>query len=249
MILLDFDGVLMDSLPEVAVSAYNACLDRLVTDVAALPGGLLEAFRRCRHFMREPSEAIPLMRWCLSSLSHPKCPRLDAVTFQRCCRSSPLPADVRRQRLFAARQRLWQAHPEAFLSLNRPFQPLWNFLSRRRHRAFVVLTTKNRRAVTALCRHFGLDIDSGNIYSGDGGTAKTTHMVTLHRRFAASEYVFIDDLLPNLRRLREGFRQPGVRLRLYRASWGYGPDTDAAVAGREDIVDIDLQGAIDLLRP
>ncbi len=249
MILLDFDGVLMDSVPEVAVSAYNACMDGLLTDVSALPEGLLETFRSCRHFMREPSEAIPLMTWCLDSLAHPSGPSLDAATFRRCCRSSPLPPDVRRQRLFAARKRLWRAAPGAFLSLNRPFQPLWDFLAHGRRRPFVVLTTKNRQAVLSLCRHFGLDIDAGDVYAGDGGSGKSTNMLSIHRRFAAPQYVFIDDLLPNLRQLRDGFRQPGVRLRLFLAQWGYGPDTDAEIAPQEGIAVIDPQGAIDLLLP
>lgn len=247
MILLDFDGVLMDSVAEVAVSAYNACTRRLVTGVAELPGGLLDTFKGCRHFMRKPAEAIPLMSWCLSRTSTSAGGDLDRETFERLCRSSPLPAETRRQRLFAARQDLTRKKPEAFLALNRPFQPLWDYLAKRGGAPPVLLTTKNREAVLTLCQHFGLAVDAGDVYAGDEGTSKTVNMEAVHDRFGASRYFFIDDLLPNLLEVKEAFRPPGVVLTLFLADWGYGTAKDAATAPRKGIRAIDQQAAMDLL--
>jgi hypothetical protein len=247
MILLDFDGVLMNSVTEVAVSAYNACTRQLVTTVEGLPGGLLDSFRCRRHFMRTPAEAIPLMSWCLEKNNALSGEDLDQETFARLCRSSPLSAETRRQRFYEARKQLCDKNPEDFVRLNHPFQPLWDWLVRNRTEPFVLLTAKNRRAVLTLCSHFGLGIDAGDVYPGDGGISKSANMKAIDRRFRAPRYLFIDDLLPNLIELKKGFSGRRAVLKLLLADWGYGPAEDTAAAPGEGIQVIDQQGAIDFL--
>jgi len=248
MILLDFDGVLMDSVAEVAVSAYNACTRQLVTTVEGLPGGVLDSFKCRRHLMRTPAEAIPLMSWCLGINNVRPGENLDQETFARLCRSSPLSAETRRRRFYEARQKLCDKNLEDFVRLNHPFQPLWDWLVRNRTEPFALLTAKNRRAVLTLCSHFGLGIDAGDIYPGDGGTSKSANMEAIDRRFRAPCYLFIDDLFSNLMELKKGFSGRRAVLKLFLANWGYGPAEDAAAAPGEGVRVIDQQGAIDFLQ-
>ena len=247
MILLDFDGVLMDSVAEVAVSAYNACTRRLVTTVEGLPGGLLNSFKRRRHLMQTPSEAIPLMSWCLEKNGALPGGDPGREGFARLCRSSPLSAEIRRRRFYRARQQLCDQSPGDFVRLNRPFQPLWDWLVKNQAVPFVLLTAKNRRAVLTLCRHFGLGIDAGDVYPGDGGVSKRANMEAIDRRFGAPGYLFIDDLLPNLMEVKAGFSGRKAALRLLLADWGYGPAEDAAAAAGEGIGVINQRAAIDIL--
>lgn len=246
MVIFDFDGVLMDSMEEVAVSAYNACTAKLVTRAHDLPNGLLDKFRSYRSFMRTPAEAIPLMTWCLARANGSDGGDLDRGTFEQCCTTSPGSSRSRRRRFFEARQRLTEKNPSAFFSLNRPYQPLWGYLSDY-GKPIVILTTKNRQAVLKLCRHFELAINPGDIYSGDQGMTKTANMEVIHRRFEASCYFFIDDLRQNLMELKGGFVKEGVTLSLFLADWGYGTDEDAVFASTSGFGILDQKGAIDLL--
>jgi hypothetical protein len=45
MLILDFDGVLINSLDEVALTAYNATTGKLVTSLADLPTALVGLFQ------------------------------------------------------------------------------------------------------------------------------------------------------------------------------------------------------------
>lgn len=247
IVIFDFDGVLMDSVAEVVVSAFNACTQELFTSVHDIPDGVLNLFRHYRFLMRTPAEALPLMTWCLKRIKGSTAGDLDAESFSQLCKSSPLSAENRRRCFFSARQRMIEKHPSAFLSLNRPFQPLWNYLVDCSEKPIIMLTTKNRQAVLTLCRHFGLAINPENIFSGDRGTTKSANIEAIHLKFAASRYFFIDDLLQNLIELKNGFVKEGVCLSLFLANWGYGTAEDTVLTSRMGFKILDQEGAIDLL--
>jgi len=89
----------------------------------------------------------------------------------------------------------------------------------------VILTNKNRDATLKLCRHFGLNIDAGNVYSGDQGVSKVENMQQIQKRFGSLSYALIDDSVKNLAELDRCFNKNLKTLALLFASWGYtGPD-------------------------
>jgi hypothetical protein len=66
MLILDFDGVLINSLDEVALTAYNATTGKLVTSLADLPTALVGLFQRNRYHVQSIGDGILLMEWCLN---------------------------------------------------------------------------------------------------------------------------------------------------------------------------------------
>jgi phosphoglycolate phosphatase-like HAD superfamily hydrolase len=98
---------------------------------------------------------------------------------------------------------------------------LWNELTQRENDLFVILTNKNHDATVRLCRHFGLNIEAGNIYSGDNSTTKIENMLRIQERFGRQPYVFIDDSVLNLKELDSHFNRNTKILSFVLAAWGY----------------------------
>ena len=65
MILFDFDGVLVDSLNEVALTAYNAATGSLLTSLSEIPDAPIALFKRNRFHVQQIGDAITLMNWCI----------------------------------------------------------------------------------------------------------------------------------------------------------------------------------------
>jgi len=133
--------------------------------------------------------------------------------------------NARTNLIYETRKRFIERDEKRWLSLHQPYQPLWDELIKRDDRMFVILTNKNHDATLRLCRHFGLDIDTNDIYSGDRGTTKVENMQQIQNRFGIEYVSFIDDSLKNLKDLDLELNQEKKILSLILAGWGYtGPD-------------------------
>ena len=67
MLIFDFDGVLINSLDEVTLTAYNAVTGKQVTSPADLPAALVGLFQPNRFHVQAIGDAILLMNWCLNN--------------------------------------------------------------------------------------------------------------------------------------------------------------------------------------
>ena len=67
MIIFDFDGVLINSLDEVALTAYNAATGSLFTCLAEVSGTPVALFKRNRFHVQQIGDAIALMNWCIEN--------------------------------------------------------------------------------------------------------------------------------------------------------------------------------------
>jgi hypothetical protein len=65
MFIFDFDGVLIDSLDEVTLAAYNAETDTFATSLNQLEPDLIRLFKRNRFHVQPIGDALPLMSWCV----------------------------------------------------------------------------------------------------------------------------------------------------------------------------------------
>ncbi len=232
MLVFDFDGVLVDSVRETAVTGYNAVNGGTVSGLEDLPQGLYDLFRRNRSVTRSAPELFTLTGWCLDHYKTEPEARLDRDAFEALLAEEALSSDERAARFFGARGRLMDADLDAWLSLNAPFHPLWDRLQSRGGGGPVILTNKNRAAVREICRHFGLRVALENIYGGDDNRPKTERMALLDERFGDRPYPFIDDSLENLVGLDRHFNRYETVIRPVLARWGYlGPD-DADEARR-----------------
>lgn len=225
MLIFDFDGVLVNSVDEVTVNAWNTVTESLATSLEELPEGLIALFQRNRFLAPGAPDIFSLMDWCRDHFSQADGHTLSPAEFQSILAGEKRSAEERRERFFSTRRRFVEENRPAWLALNRPYQPLWDALLKKGGDRVVLLTTKNRAAAGNLCRHFGLEIPEENIYSGDGGATKIENMNRIHERFERPAYSFVDDNIANLRLLDDHFNRDEKFLRLLLASWGYaGPD-------------------------
>lgn len=225
MLIFDFDGVLINSLDEVTVTVYHTTTGRRVTSLADLPPRLVGLFQRNRYHVQPIGDAILLMKWCLINYQKDSEKILKPQEYEAIISSAADPAADRTRRIYETRTHFADRDPQQWLALHQPYQPLWAQLQRRKQYGFVILTNKNRDATLKLCRHFGLNIDAGNVYSGDQGVSKVENMQQIQKRFGSLSYALIDDSVKNLAELDRCFNKNSKTLALLFASWGYtGPD-------------------------
>jgi phosphoglycolate phosphatase-like HAD superfamily hydrolase len=230
MLIFDFDGVLMDSLDEIVVTAYNAVQGTLFTSLDDLPPEVVVLFKQNRYHFQPIGDALPLMSWCLENYSKTPNKYLSPEEFRILGKNASKPLAYRTDYFFATRRSLIDADKRRWLALNKPYQPLWDALIKYGAEKIVILTNKNRQATALLCRNFNLEIWNENIYSGDGGTTKIENLSEIQKRFKQTSYRFIDDLLSNLQELEAHFNKNGPIINLLYASWGYGGPGEADAA-------------------
>lgn len=230
MILFDFDGVLVDSLNEVALTAYNAATGSLLTSLSEIPGAPAALFKRNRFHVQQIGDAITLMNWCIERPQFDSTRPLSKEEYRTVAFGDTASLNARTNLIYETRKRFIERDENRWLSLHQPYQPLWSELIKRDDRVFVILTNKNHDATLRLCRHFGLDIDANDIYSGDRGTTKVENMQQIQTRFGIEYVSFIDDSVKNLKELDLEFNQEKKMLTLLLADWGYTGPNDARIA-------------------
>ena len=230
MLIFDFDGVLMDSLDEIVVTAYNAAQETLLTSLDNLPPEVVILFKQNRYHFQPIGDALPLMAWCLENYRKTPDKYLSPEEFRALVKNALKPLAYRTDYFFATRRSLIDADKRRWLALNKPYQPLWDALIKYGSEKIVILTNKNRQATALLCRNFNLDISNENIYSGDRGTTKIENLYEIQKRFKHTSYTFIDDLLANLQELAAHCNKNGPIIDLLYASWGYGGPGESEAA-------------------
>lgn len=227
MIIFDFDGVLIDSLNEVALTAYNAATGSLFTSLSEIPGAPVALFKRNRFHVQQIGDAITLMNWCIENHQFDPTGILSKEEYRTVAAGDSATLNARTDLIFETRNRLINRDQNHWLSLHQPYRPLWNELIKGHDRTYVILTNKNHDATLRLCHHFDLDIDAKDIYSGDRSTTKVENMLQIQNRFGIEYVSFIDDSVKNLKELDLEFNQEKKMLSLLLADWGYtGPDDD-----------------------
>jgi FMN phosphatase YigB (HAD superfamily) len=249
MLIFDFDGVLLDSVREIAVTAYNMLKGTTVTRLNQLPPNAFELFLRNRFHVQPVGDAPVLMQWCLDNGDVAPDKLLSPKEYNAVISQSDEPVAARTDRFFECRSRFKTRDFQAWVSLNEPVQPLWRVLIEKMAGDLVLLTNKNREATLSLSRHFGLTISKANVYSGDHGKTKIENMTRIMQRFNRSKYIFIDDSIKNLRELDEHFNGRQNRLSLIFAQWGYSGPDDLAYAKNLGYQAPTMEAFIDQLQP
>ena len=234
MLIFDFDGVLINSLDEIALTAYNAATDSLMTSMAEVASDLVRMFKNNRFHVQVIGDAIVVMNWCLLEWQKDPHKILTPQEYQAMVRNSDVALTDRTNLIYDTRKRFIDKDIQRWLALHQTYQPLWDELIRRKNCPFVILTNKNHDATWRLCRHFGLTIDAGDIYSGDNGVTKIENMLQIQERFGRQQFLFIDDSVKNLQELDLHFNRDKKVLSLALAAWGYigaGDTTGAPESG------------------
>jgi len=216
MLILDFDGVLIDSVDEVAVSAINTIQGRLITRREELPENYLETFRSNRFAARRGADMPHLAKWCLEN----PLAQISRQSFAAFVDRNGDSSKQIEQEFFQTRNHFVETAREAWLALNAPYYPLWNSIQKKDPRELVVLTNKNRQAVLDIGAYFGVRFQAGNVFSGDGATSKEENFDAIQNQFPSERYTFVDDSIENLHRISP-FNTASKKVELCLASWGY----------------------------
>ena len=227
MLIFDFDCVFMNSIHEITVTTFNSVTGRLVTSLEDIPQGIVRSFERNRYHVQAIGDTLSLMHWCVESGRQEPNRFLTQADYAQILKRETVPLLNRINTFFATRKSFVEKDEACWLSLNEPYQPLWNALKKYPNERVFLLTNKNREAAWRLCHHFDLKPPKENIYPGDKGVAKIENLRMIHERFNRSPYDFIDDSIKNLKELDAYFNTTNGFIRLILALWGYvGPEDE-----------------------
>lgn len=252
MLLFDYDGVLLNSVVEMGVTAYNSATGQLITAPEQMPGNAAGLFLTNRYHVQPAGDAITLMAWIVAHADLAPDHRLSPEEYRSIKDSADTPLIERTAHFFATRRKFVEHDPIQWRALNSVYHPLWDILCEKGAHRVVILTNKNREATLTLCHHFGLAIPAENVYSGDNSVTKIENMLQIHDRFKRESYTFVDDSVGNLNELDAYFNPERQMLRMDLASWGYtGPEDEllAAKAGYRYITQDDLIHRLDAELP
>jgi hypothetical protein len=221
MLIFDFDGVLINSIDEVMVTAYNSVTHKNIRTMEQVPADPAALFKQNRFHVQPVGDVIPLMEWCLNNYQLFPGKLLTDAEYQEVLQNNDVPQVDRTNHFFGERRSFVENDLNAWLSFHSPYEPLWRELMQRDNSRIIFLTNKNREAVQILCDYFGLAVHKKNIYSGDSGVTKWMNLSRIHQRFQRDRYYLVDDSVKNLRELELHFNTRIPLLAPIFAVWGY----------------------------
>ncbi|MCB0320067.1 MAG: hypothetical protein KDD60_04020 [Bdellovibrionales bacterium] len=216
LFLFDFDGILIDSKKELALTAFNAAsrMDPPKVRLEDLPPGFLEKFFALYHLPRNGGEICGLGEWLLQD---DQAREYDA--FLADLRNVPEDVTQKEREFFAARKLLMTKDEPAWCELNSPIQPLWDRVKALPSDTWYIVTNKNHPAVAALAKHHGLPVLDNKIVTRADGKDKETRIATIMERHAnVTDFYFIDDSLKNLQEVAGALGHES-RLKLLYGVW------------------------------
>ncbi len=249
VLCFDFDGVICDSAPETALTAWNASRELWPKDGAELPPDLQLRFCRLRPVIHTGYEAVPLMRLIEEDKENDESilagfPVLRDGVMER---EGLDPGQLKR--LFAHhRDRLIEQDQEGWLRSN-PFYPgigdmLAGMIGRHPVR---IVTTKGERFAALLLRHNGIALPDEQIFGLERNRSKPEILAGFLAlpEFAGAVFHFIEDRMDTLDTVAA---HPVLdSLRLYLADWGYNTPPQrqrAAESSRIEVISLEDPGSL-----
>ena len=236
----DFDGVVCDSAPETALSAWLACRDLWPELPEDLPPALQQRFCRLRPVLHTGFEAIPLMRLiALGRVTDAQFfadfPALRDAWIQ----ASGLASQDLLRRFGAQRDRMIALDASRWLALNPFYDSMADLLSSaaRRHDVFIV-TTKQERFAGLLLGHHWVSLPPERVFGLERNQPKPAILRALLARpeLAGRAFHFVEDRIETL---RDVIADPALNpVRLYLADWGYNTPAQRREAAHEPRIEV-----------
>lgn len=233
VVLLDFDGVICDSVDECMAASARGYYDlQGKTMPAALAAGRRGDFARLRPFIRTGEDYL---------LIHELIDRgvvvRDQAGFDEMARRAGAEKLARFRELFyRGRVELLQADRDAWMSMNRIYPAARKALERSAGRPLFILSTKRPEFIQDILAHAGLRVPQDRIlFSGHDRKLPIAERVRGEGGFARA--VFVDDQIDHL------VDNPFPLVSVYLASWGYVASEQVALdAGIPVLAAEDLPG-------
>ena len=236
----DFDGVICDSAPETAVTAWRGCRELWPLPGVDLPVALQERFCRLRPVLHTGFEAIPLMR-LIERGDHDDAEILDRFPELRDALMTQHDLSAERlQAVFGSiRDRQIEQDADQWLEWNRFYPGMSDLLAHSiaRHPTYVI-TTKQRRFASLLLAHNGVRLPEERIFGLEENRPKPAILESLMRRpeHDGATFHFIEDRLETLQSVIDA---PALtQVRIYLADWGYNTPLQRESATRQSRIHV-----------
>lgn len=238
VLALDFDGVIVDSIEECLVVAYNALAihqrkTERVAGLDELDAESVEEARRIRNFIRHGQDYVFIHYALQQKISIGNQGDFDRFLGE----NEFLNAEFRRL-FYAERERFLNDEPARWLALNPFYRGMREFVAAfQAKERFYIITTKLKENVQAIFEGAGINFINENILSADQKLSKPriiSQLLNKHHLPAAA-FHFVDDQVDTL------IKAQVTGVNLYLARWGYNNDDQVQKAGNERLCVLSLK--------
>jgi len=243
ILVLDFDGVIVDSTEECAVVAWNAWLKHNqwpggVRSPGEIPDALLDRFRRLRNYVKTAGEYLVVFESEKDDV-----PVESQSDYDRLIAEAD-GVDEFAGLVFSERESLRRREPGHWAGLHTIYEGVGEQLKKVWDRFDVyVVTGKDKETVLSFYGTLGLPLREDHVFDKDAGKHKLRAVKALAagRGAPLSMVVFVDDNVVHLMPLKRA----GCHVLM--AAWGYHTDEHLEVAARENIKKVSIPGLADEL--
>ncbi|GLC69241.1 hypothetical protein PLESTF_000806100 [Pleodorina starrii] len=249
--VLDFDGVVVDSEPEITASAFEAAalhwpdlFSDSVLDVGNRKAQLREAMRTVRPVLVRGFESMVMLRMLLRD---PPCPATRDAILNRWSEELPRSlsywgesADELTQIFEAVRNDWMNSRTESWMALQVPYDGVTSALAATPFPVFIASSKAAHRVSALSSSVLGLELppDSPRLFASllppEEKKAEALGIIARQQVCAspATRLHFVDDRLDTLLAVRQ-VPELAARWNLYLADWGYNTAEERAAAARE----------------
>jgi len=209
--ILDFDGVICDSIDECMLTTYNSFKDTNIINISDVPNHFRKYFYEYRYHVRPAKEYFLLCRAFAENID------LSTSNFEEFRKLYENEMNNFESIFFQKRFEL-KKNIELWLSYHKIYEHANQFISSITDRIFI-LTTKDYDSVNILASHFGFIKKIEDIYSREISSDKAILFENLFKKHKSllnsKRIVFVDDNEFHLASVSQ------FPIQLYFASWGY----------------------------
>ncbi len=219
--VLDFDGVICDSVIETGISGWKAAAHIWDDMPAAFPGqDLHNRFRCLRPFLETGYEAILIIRLLYSG------EKVDAIMAdyadktQSLLASSKLDINYLKQLFGKTRDQWIEDALDDWISMNPLFDGVAEKLNNLgKHSTWYIVTTKQERFVKKILDTHNIHIPDDRLFGLEHNMSKEDMLINIMEKHPQDQLILVEDRLPTLWDVANNPKLQEVKLLL--ASWGY----------------------------
>lgn len=228
-LVLDFDGVIADSIEECFVVGHNAFVNfskqgRKIVQLEELDGRTVRECRRLRSYVRSGEDYVYIQLMLKERIPVSSFEAFDAFLERNASLKS-----VFFNLFYEERENLSREHPELWINLNPLYPGISRFLlTFAPKEKLLIITTKKIDYVYKILQKYGIPFPAENGHSAFGTRTKTVIITELLGKYdiPPSRFHFVDDQIDTLLKVRK------TGIFVYMAAWGYNNDTQRNTARR-----------------
>lgn len=232
--VLDFDGVICESVKETAITGWNAASSIWGDMPRIVPQEKVEQFRLVRPIIETGYEAILTMRLLYLEETIEAIYNNYSEKFKVLIDDANLTVGGLKQ-LFGDTRDAWiKNDANDWISMN----PLYDGVAAKlkalsQHCPWYIVTTKHERFVKLILHANGIELADDQLYGLDRNMSKTEVIKELLKSHPGETLYFVEDRLPTLLNIIRNGEIPDVKLIF--ALWGYNRPEDKELAKQYDV--------------